>query len=380
MQCRVEKAGRKDELWSPHFKIRWQVNMTKIVMFSHGGKTQWSYSHQCMITRYDHIFCMITCACVMIEIVLIQDTMIISWQYHRRSQVCVAEAHWRGNFIWRVHIVMCTHCDDHILWWSRIVMITYCDDHMYITFQWVSLHSSRLSKPSAGLFPFALSTPHILLLNAVHLSTLFVTFEATSQWLEHIWRSCVVWVGFWNNWDKLFSLQRVRDVEKVVASFWPTARSGCWLKVVHNVDGRRSLVGRTDHPDVVAQCRGWWGRGQSHLGRGFTLHGGWGDAFLLDVAGDVNVDVLPVIFNTLLGLGLVEAFVGVVLLDLGVVELLLVVAHSVRTGLGKSQMLSDVPLYSLLASVPLETSAPGAFEDDRAPLGSLVRLLVLVER
>ena len=98
-----------------------------------------------------------------------------------------------------------------------------------------------------------------------------------------------------------------------------------------------------------------------------------------DVAGDVNVDVLPVIFDTLLGLGLVEAFVGVVLLDLGVVELLLVVAHSVRTGLGKSQMLSDMPLNSLLASVPLETSAPGAFKDDRAPLGSLVRLLVLVE-
>ena len=125
MQCQVEKAGRKDELWSPHFKIRWQVNMTKIVMFSHGGKTQWSYSHHCMITRYDHIFCMITCVCVMIAIVLIQDTMVISWrQYHRRSQVCVAEAHWRGNFIWRVHIVMCTDCDDHILWWSHIVMIT----------------------------------------------------------------------------------------------------------------------------------------------------------------------------------------------------------------------------------------------------------------
>ena len=125
MQCRVEKAGRKDELWSPHFKIRWQVNMTKIVMFSHGGKTQWSYSHQCMITRYDHIFCMITCVCVMIAIVLIQDTMVISWrQYHRRSQVCVAEAHWRGNFIWRVHIVMCTHCDDHILWWSHVHYIS----------------------------------------------------------------------------------------------------------------------------------------------------------------------------------------------------------------------------------------------------------------
>ena len=83
-------------------------------------------------------FCMITCVCVMIAIVLIRDiTLIISWQYHRRSQVCVVETHWRGNFIWRfgatcfdVHILWCSHtvmftyCDVHILWWSHTVMIT----------------------------------------------------------------------------------------------------------------------------------------------------------------------------------------------------------------------------------------------------------------
>jgi len=49
-------------------------------MYSY-GQTLWSHSHLCMIT-----FCMITCVCLMIVIILIQD-MIISWlQYLRRSQ------------------------------------------------------------------------------------------------------------------------------------------------------------------------------------------------------------------------------------------------------------------------------------------------------
>merc|ERR1719220_2003185 len=64
-------------------------------------------------------------------------------------------------------------------WDPHGLMITHWDADTYIIFKSVS--PSCLSKPSTGLFPFALSTPHIFLLDAIYLSALFVTFQPTSR-------------------------------------------------------------------------------------------------------------------------------------------------------------------------------------------------------
>ena len=58
MLGQVEKAGWKDEFWSPGWKdlkVCSKVHMTKWTMYSH-GQTLCSHSCLCMITRYDHIF------------------------------------------------------------------------------------------------------------------------------------------------------------------------------------------------------------------------------------------------------------------------------------------------------------------------------------
>ena len=57
MLGQVEKAGWKDEFWSPGWKdlkVCSKVHMTKWTMYSY-GQTLCSHSHLCMITRYDHI-------------------------------------------------------------------------------------------------------------------------------------------------------------------------------------------------------------------------------------------------------------------------------------------------------------------------------------
>ena len=122
MQGQVEKAGRKDEFWSAGSVAETSKSAHKctcILMVRPYDLIHICVSSQDMIT-----FCTITCVCVMIVIILIQD-MIISCQYQRRSQV------------WAV--ISYESWDPHGL------MITHWDADTYITFK--SVYHSRLSKP-----------------------------------------------------------------------------------------------------------------------------------------------------------------------------------------------------------------------------------------
>ena len=99
-----------------------------------------------------------------------------------------------------------------------------------------------------------------------YLSTLFVTFEATSQWLEHIWRSCVVWVGFWNNWDKLFPLQHKTQMmgseNLYLASETLSKHWRCNIRVRNSWDQIFShniaFYGRHEYLDNIAESIKFW--------------------------------------------------------------------------------------------------------------------------